>query len=330
MTKEKGNIKLQMIKTDKCYYIKMIDGINRHLTSVLINGETPVKTNDRVWFMVKSEPVEATIKLPLLKTNPRMVLKSEVLEKDGFSGSTLGKMRPEIPRDECMYEDDYEWEWKSEFSHLASLYELKFDTEQPEPESLNLECELFCEIPDLEAYTGMDYLAGERYSCYENKKIKETVTEGAIRHRAIDRIIYPSVALPSCHAIMGSDDFYRIIRFHIKQHIDYRFAEITSDYDFCFMVKKRVIKNCDYEIVSKLPANQKPLRVKADSVAIFEMTPLSKKYRDYTVLPAIEAKNNKALKRKIDKYLRDLMKDINAPIVKCSHCNGTGAELKGE
>ena len=54
------------------------------------------------------------------------------------------------------------------------------------------------------------------------------------------------------------------------------------------------------------------------------MTPKSKKYDNYTVLPNMEAKNNKALKRKIDKYLKDLMDYINEPIVLCEHCNGTG------
>lgn len=323
MTEEKRKpLALSVIKSDKGCFVKRTSGPTFTITTLLINAEHPEETHDHYWFFVKKWPEEITRQPPAERTNYMMCLKAELLEESGFSGSTLGKMRPEIPRDECMAYDDCEWIWKSEFIHLSSLYELKYDEILPDPEVLEFECELYCEVPDLSKYSGMSYgTVGNWNADYGKFKI----TDRHIRRRAIDKIIYPSVMLPSCTAILSSELFYKLIRFHIKQNVDYRYAKITSDYDFCFTVEKRIIECKDYKLDQPKPSNQRNVRNMArSSCVIFEMTHAGSKYKSYTVLPKIQAKNNTALKRKIDKYLRELMAYINEPITVCEHCDGSG------
>ena len=250
--KDKEVMKLSLIKTDKNCYIKRGAGNGWALSSLFINGTSPVKTFDSYWFEIDSEPKTVQRKLPDEKVNHRMVLKAELLEGEGFSGTTLGGMRPEIPRDECMVQDDYEWCWNAKYKHLASLYELKYDTVIGELEDIDFECELYCSIPSLEDYSGMNY---EVLGHWENSDPHRRITDRDIGRRAIDKIIYPGIMHPSCTAIMSSTDLYTIIRFHVKQNIDYRYADITSDYKFCFTVEKRLIDNKDYDPSAEKPTN---------------------------------------------------------------------------
>lgn len=319
MSEEKKVLKLQLIKTDKNCYIKKIGWYQHNVDSLIFDGHKPVKTLSSDWLEVRKEPESIFRPVPDEKVNHRMVLKSEFLSGAGFSGHTLGNMRPEIPRDECMHYSDCEWIWNKEFQHLSSLYELKSDTVKKGPVAIEFECELFCEIPDLDGYSGMKWeVVGNNGYC---------ITERNIKHRAIDSILYPEIMLQSCTSIISSDDLYKIVRFHIKQNIDQRYASITSDYDFCLTVKKGILEHEDYKLIRKKESNKRPARnSKRTECTIFEATPASRKYEGYTVLPRIQADTAKKLKRKIDKYLRELMTFINEPIVVCEHCNGMGVQ----
>jgi hypothetical protein len=58
-------------------------------------------------------------------------------------------------------------------------------------------------------------------------------------------------------------------------------------------------------------------------VVIFEMCP-AKVYSGYTPIAPFKGKNQKDLQKVIKKYLKDLMEMINAPVVDCPHCKGSG------
>jgi len=326
MNEKNKKIKLLLIKTDKSCYIR--DAVQSYsgndLTWMLVDGKHPRKTFSDYWFEIESPPVSIMKTKPDINVNYRMVLKSEILERDGFSGTTLGRMRPEIPRDECMEYIGYSWEWKPEFSHLSSLYELKFDKEPQEPEPVEFECRTYCEIPDLEMYAGTKYVVGMKWDSGSEKPVT-TGFDRVIKHRAIDTIIYPDIIHPSCPSFIPSDDMYRIVRFHIKQNIDYRYATISSDHDFCFTVEKKIIESKDYLHECDVPTNKKNVYGRPKNTCIvFEMTPQSKKYKNYTVIPKLEAANAVELQKKLDNYLNELIDFINDPVVVCEHCNGTG------
>ena len=324
MNEEKEVFKLRAIKTDKVCFIKRINRYGQKISNLIINGEVPQPTQESDWFSVSRLPESVKVKIGPANENYRQELKAELLSEGGFSGATLGKLRPSIPRDDCMEYNDYEsdWFWKKEYATISSLYELKWDVVEHEPKAIEFECEIFCEIPSLDAYSGMKYpTVGQYNSDYGKWKVEDK----QITHRAVDKILFPSIMHPSCKAFMSSDCLYTVIRYHIKQNIDYRYATISSDYDFCLTVQKRIIKREDYDPSKDKPTNRQQARNKGVSLStVFEATPKSQSYKRYTPLPQMHAKNNKALKRKIDKYLKDLMAYINEPVVVCEHCNGTG------
>lgn len=311
-------LSLKIIKTDKCCFVNGRVSIG-HL---LFDGKNPEPTFEPKWFKVASEPTEIMRLIPSTKDNYRMELNAEFLEGSGFSGTTLGKLSPSIPRDECMRKEDYDWVWKDTHKHLSSLYTLKWDDVAHDPEPVEFELVLYCEIPNLEEYAGMSY---EVLGYWEHSDAHQQITDRHIGRRAIDTIIYPSVLHPSCTATMSSDRLFEIIRFHIKQNIDYRYADITSDYKLGFTVQKRIVEAGNYDSLAKSDVNKPQISFKTNlNSTVFEMTPANKKDAGYTVLPSMSAKNNKALKRKIDKYLADLMTYINEPIILCPHCGGQG------
>jgi len=207
------------------------------------------------------------------------------------------------------------------------MYELEWDTVAHESQPVDYELSVYCEVPSLEEYSGMKY---EVYGYYENTDQHQFVMDNHIGKRAIDKIIYPSIMHPGCTAIMSSERLYDIIRFHVKQNIDYRYADVTSDYRFCFTVKKRVIGVGEYDTVKRADNKRDPALKKCDLVEVFEMTHNREKHKGYTAIPEMSAKNNKALKRKVDKYLKELMEHINTPVIVCKCCNGTGVETQIE
>ena len=91
---------------------------------------------------------------------------------------------------------------------------------------------------------------------------------------------------------MDSSVAYRIIRSHIKSHIDGGYAGVTSDYDFCFTVKKKIrvvpfVK--DWENRKDNGKCYRPPRFNRKQVdyelyEIFEMTSAKARYGGYTVV----------------------------------------------
>jgi len=149
--------------------------------------------------------------------------------------------------------------------------------------------------------------------------------------------MFPSILLPETPCIMSSEQMYKIVRQHIKQHINYDYAKITSDYDFCFTVKKKINLaepfTQQWEVTKNNGKSYRPPRydrryVSVREVEIFEMTYAPKYYQGYTAIPSIEANNEDELKLKIDNICNEIIKVINEPFVDCPHCKGMGVISK--
>jgi hypothetical protein len=122
---------------------------------------------------------------------------------------------------------------------------------------------------------------------------------------------------------------YRIIRFYVQTNIDPRWAEITSDYDFCFTVKKRVrVEPYTRHYESVFSSRRRP-KFKTDTVQfhtheLFEMTHADARYKGYTVVDGFSAPSLADLAETIDHYLRCLSEAINEPLARCPTCHGEG------
>jgi excinuclease UvrABC ATPase subunit len=131
---------------------------------------------------------------------------------------------------------------------------------------------------------------------------------------------------------LSSKEAYDITRQYIKTHIDTQYAKITSDYDFCFEVKKVVPiiepQTLTYQnIFAKSKKERDKIRYVTNrfkETTIFQMTHEQERYKGYTPIRCFQAGSEYELKELIDGFLEDLIAVINKPLEQCPHCNGTG------
>jgi len=315
-------IKIIGVKTNKEYYIS---SDNSSLNCLIINGEIPSKTFRADWFSVNEEPrkVEKTVRQPNI--NHRF----ELIDDSPWIGKVdLPKI---IPKSEVMEENNEGYcGWKEEFKHLQSLYEEKSDKQPDKIEPVEFEYETILEIPEIKIAEDFSYTVQDRK--YESEGTSQLKTQ-RIKHQIIDQIIFPSITLPNTSSKLTSEDSYKIIREHVKNNIDGRFARITNDYRFCFTVKKIILLTQDIhvnrEILTATGRSYKHKKyreyfIKSREVEIFAITYSPENYKGCKPIAGFEGKNHQDLKKNIDQYLNDLMARINEPLKDCPRCNGLG------
>jgi len=319
-------IKLLVIETETGAFVR--PETNRDICFLIFDGEKAGKTFHSRWMSVSKVPevVQKSVNQPNI--NHRLELKAEFLEENGFSGTTLGKLQPVMPREECQeYGDCSGLTWKKEYAHLASLYEPKSDKVEPVIENVEVEVSVILKIDNIKDYSGMSFPV--QSTRWDNENVAH-ITDKDVNHQALDAIVFPDFMLHARPGRFTSATIYKIVRRHIKENIDLAVCEITSDYDFCFTVKKRILPIQTMQKILDQTRVPQIRSKKTELVTVFEMTHLGENYRGYTPIREMTGKNNAALKQKISRYLKDLMKVLNTPIVYCEHCNGTGVKVMPE
>jgi len=290
-------------KTKTFYQIKSQNNWSSpNYNQYLFNGQKAIPTFDMSWFVVEGKLDKVEKIIPPFKMNERFILRNPELASE--------KIPVTIAKEFLIY-DGYreESDFKDPYSGLINLYESKFDYSEETLENVDLEIDTILEIEDIKE---------------PNKKLKTSFVK-----QGIDKILFPSLVLHERPASISSLEFYKIIRNHIKSNINLECATITSDYDFCFAVKRKIKlitpyqTNINTNIFGRKPKYES-VDVKFREVEIFEMTHEKEKYRSYSVLPSLEAKNDEQLEKKIDTILTDLMSAINNPIDECPNCLGKG------
>ncbi len=225
-----------------------------------------------------------------------------------------------------------------EFSTVRSLYTEAYETV---PESW-----VGCSV----THNSLGTLIVENYEQPEKMQIKLHAAEnfGSNKTDTVDlssivcyadfeRMLTPGFMLHTRPCSLTSDQVYKIVRAHIKDNINPRAAQITSDYDFCFTVKRKVnhkpvttrseIKkqNGRSYATPKFRSNTKT----HDLVEIFEMTNASNRYNGYTIIQGWTADNLIDMQDQVGHYLILLMSEINKEAMQCEHCNGVGVIVKG-
>ncbi len=314
MTNNKNDIlKINAIKTDNGYYINRITDSSyssSYIQNYFYDGEKPKSTYFDKWYLINSSPkkIEKTV------NQPNINYRYELIDKK------LSSTFPEvILREEfCYYKDNGDgWIIKDEWRDKQSLYSLKSDKQEPKFESMKFEFNVVLEIDNIKEYAGLDYPAKSRYN-------KVNIIDKDVVHQIIDKIVFPEIVLTSKPSKLTSKDTYDIVREHVKRNIDNKIAVISSDYDFCFTVKKGIIID-KTGIDKQIKTNIKKNNITTKNIEVFEMTSSADNHNGYTVIKGFEGRDHEDLKKNIDKYLKNLMEVINAPIIECAHCNGVGA-----
>lgn len=164
------------------------------------------------------------------------------------------------------------------------------------------------------------------------KDIKPTKISQIAHYSELDTILTPEFAIHKKPCSLTSKQTYDIVRTWIKDNIDPKQAVITSDYDFCFTVKKKVAVKPWVKTVEELKANGKSYKtpkykkhtVTHKEVEIFEMTHGEKGYQNYTIIEGFTGESLEDLVDNMKIYLQSLIDTINEPVKECECCGGTG------
>lgn len=325
-------MKIIGIKTKKGIFVSIFKpGENYrkyvNLNEYIINGKPPEPSFHNDWSCIDSEPKKVEQK----KSQPNINHRYELKDKSMMSDKTPFVFY----RENVAYYHDYEWIWKDEFSMFRSLYKEVSDKQPDITENVEFEYTQIMECDELMKPVEFDHELLKTHWKHEGTR---KIGQEDIVYQLIDKIIFPEIVLPSKKCELTKEKSYQVIREYVKNHIDGRYAEVTSDYDFCFTVKKKIALSepekytvdVNFNVFSKRkrkPKLETRLR-KSRYAECFEMAP--KPYQNYTVLKnGFRGENQEDLDRNIKQYCESLIEFINKPLIDCPHCNGNGVILDG-
>ena len=313
------------IKCKDMFYISEFESDSYYkyssLKNLIINGKNPKETFHSGWCVINEEPIllQKYIKQPSI--NYRYELIDVAMQSD--------KTPLVLKANEVAKYIEYEWIWNDEFKIYKSLYELHFDKQSDILEDIDFEYETIMEVKKIKEYGGFAY---DVQKTQWKRDGLETLGEREIYHQLIDEIIFPDILLPNRPSSLTSKQSFDIVREYVKQNINFEVATITSDYDFCFTVKKKIplSEAEEYRVdVNNLWGSKRKRKPKYEKryhkfreIECFNMAP--KSYQKYKVIDGFRGKNQDDLKNNIDDYCRNLIEFINEPITDCPNCKGRG------
>lgn len=254
--------------------------------------------------------------------------------KDNVPGSIAATLEPYYTVKETGYswgangEDDYGF--SPEFAPISSLYEPVYEQEDSGWGEIKVDHEVLGEL-EISNYRKPESMVvnWQRNPGIDGKTID---LSAIVQYSDIETMLTPEFMLHTRPCSLTGDQVYKIVRTHILENIDGKYARVTSDYDFCFEVKKVVkIKpiTTRREVLTEREKRYKTPKFKTDVVTskeipIFEMTTPSRKYGTYTPIEGWQADNLEDMATQVKVYLDALMEEINRPLEECPNCGGVG------
>lgn len=282
------------------------------LKELLFDGEYAKPTYLPEWYVIDLYPAKIE-KKGVVYDYRKYVLKDEYKGCLGF-------------KKEIDYNDRFNFE-----HDIDSFYNYEYQKREVNQEVDNLEIEVIMELENFNLPT-IEYSAYGETSINRFGNKEYYITNKDVEHQLIDKMMFPDILLSERPCKFTSKQMYDITRAYIKDNINNKYATISSDYDFCFEVKKKIKKYTPEEVTYyNIFAKTKKQRntphkkiVKYREETIFKMTNSKSKYNGYPIIEEMTAKNETELKEKVDTWLSNLIEKINEPLVECPHCNGLG------
>ncbi|MEA3296147.1 MAG: hypothetical protein U9Q27_03365 [Patescibacteria group bacterium] len=270
---------------------------------LIINGKDVKSTFHQDWGVIskKVSTVQKYVKQPNI--NHRYELLDLTLESSKIK-STL--------KEEDVLDGDYCW--KDEYKIYRSLYKEVSDKQPDILEDVEFKYETIIEVGGIKKNRKFVYDVQKTRWAHEGLK---QLKENDIHHQLIDQIVFPNILLSVRPCSLTPKQSFDIVRQYVKQYINYDVASITSDYDFCFAVKKKIPL-----FVPEKYAVLKTKYNKSMEVECFNIAP--KKYQSYEIIKGFKGETQEDLKNNIDYYCKKLIKFINEPVISCPHCKGLG------
>lgn len=228
------------------------------------------------------------------------------------------------------YDEDYEdTVWKN-YNEYRPLYKEVVETtaEGWTPVEFSVKILRELKIDNLESPVEMK-VSILRAGTWGGTEKEELDLSSIVCYSDIEKMLTPEFLLHERPCQLTSKQAYEIVRSHIKDNINPAYARVTSDYNFCFTVsRKMAIKPYNVQVDKRKTSRSKPKfvtqAVTHKEVAIFEMTFSPENYKGYTPIAGWQANNLKEMKEQIESYLTELMDEINRPVQECQACSGTG------
>lgn len=323
---EEKAIKAKMIDTGNgCFiFAKERCGYDSPLKHLYFDGEQPKESYKRDWYYIPNRPAKIQKKNPQRRINARWELVSPEMK---------GKLLETVPSNYSGDDCDLYFDGDGCF-RLSRFYEYKYDLTPEEFEDVEIEWELIMDVDDFEQPPQICF---EGIGCGGGNDLYK-ITNNSISHYALDEMLVPPVLIHNRPCHFTSKQVYDITRQYVKEHIDLRVAKITSDFDFCFEVKKLIPLYSPEKITyQNLFAKTKKEREKLhtsiveyrSNTTVLEMTSEERKYKGYTPIPKMCANSEKELQEKMQKWLDYVISEINKPLVECPHCKGLGIIEQG-
>jgi len=161
-----------------------------------------------------------------------------------------------------------------------------------------------------------------------------------VTYSDLEQMLTPEFLLYERPCKLTSKQMYSIVRSWVKANINPKCAEITSDYDFCFTVKRKLYhptvtirteikkQNGRSYATPKFTSRTKMY----ESVEIFAMTWAGCRgaggYEGYSCIPPLEGSSLRDISERLKYYLETLMEEINKEVDQCQCCKGYGYTVK--
>lgn len=313
MENEKRQFDLLVIELGKGYLIKDKKDTyqSRDIDKLEFDGVLVEKTFHAGWYSTDSLE-NCLIVVPERKENDYWQLKENVIES------------AEMPKVQKTM--DYE-------SALYPFYDAVYKTIPESRQEVILTKEIVCKIDDIEKTRGFSYRV--KNARYPNSDPSYNITQDRAIHQLIDTIIFPKPALALRPTKLSSTDSYEIIRNYINDNINPKYAQVTSDYEFCLVVTKKIPLSETEEYTydenftifgkKKKPKFKKGYRTERKQV-VFDCAPVEdgKTYSNHPACVEFSGETYEDLVKNIDSYLTRIMEEINEPLVDCPTCKGCG------
>lgn len=229
------------------------------------------------------------------------------------------------------WDDDEEEHVWTHYNEYKALYKPVTETLPAEWKSIPFELNVVREIHIDNYEEPIKMSVGTEVRMQDPSWNTSNLLDKVVLYEDIERILTPEFLLHERPCQLAPAQLYSIIRNWIKVNINPKAAFVSSDYDFCFTVKRRVaikpltvkteVKKQNGRSYASPKFNTKTVSFKDET--LFEMAP--KAYQQYPVLEHWHAANLKEMAEQLKHYLTTLMEEINTEAEECSHCKGLGA-----
>lgn len=295
------SMSLVAIKTKSAVYISKNAGNKDFFTfpnGYLFDGQEARKTFESNWYELDKLPtkVECIVK-------GGTYIKHWTL-KEGYISSESFPMIIDVQYDITdKYDED------NEYLEISALYEKVIE----KTEDTRKEVEFTVDV--IEEFEGEWKFVEKPYKA---------------EYGLLDKITVHPAFLQDKPCKLSMAESYTIIRNYVKENINLKVARITSDYDFCLTVTKYINLN-EPEPYKETVGTGKRAKVVVKfrdtrPIKVLEVAP--KPYQNYPVVVPFEGTSYENMMENIEKYLKNLIDEINEPMYDCPCCKGKGVVTK--